>query len=188
MSLNNMTDYLKPAIAVVLAAVIALAIVGAYQYPKTEVITSTSPQGGTTTTAHFYSVAVNLATPGANATSSSVFNSSSNDYYVSSIKGGCENIGTSKTAYTGTGLAALTLSVATSSTAAPIGNANANIVGNTTITIGTSTSQFAVSSSTLASLGTPSPSIIWGAGTYMTFTFNATNTAACTVGVEAFSS
>ena len=149
----------------------------------------TTTQGGTTSTAHYYSVAVNLANPGSNATSSSILNSSPNDYYVSSIKAGCESVGTSQTAYTGTGLAALTLKVATSSTPAPATNGNTNTVGGATaITIGTSTSNFAVSSSTISAAGTPQPFVVWAAGSYMTFTTNATNTAMCTFGVEAFSS
>lgn len=181
-----MTKYI---LSFVGALVIAAAIYGAYQYPQVPQILGTTSQGGQSSTANYYSVAANLASPGANATSSSILNTSTNDRYVSSIKTGCGNVGSSKTAYTGAGLAALTLSVATSSTAAPATNGNTNYVGGGSITIGTSTAQFAISTSTIgASVGSNAAYIMWKAGSYMTFTFNATNTAACTVGVEAFSS
>ena len=59
--------------------------------------------------------------------------------------------------------------------------------------IQTATAQYAVATSTIPAatstgLGSSAPYIVWGAGTYMTFTFDATNTAVCTPGVEAFSS
>lgn len=174
----------------IIAAVIAVLIIGGVYY-EVKVLTSpsgtagTSPQGGTTSTAHFYSVAVQLGAPGANATSSSVLNSSPNDYYVTSIDAGCEKIGTSYTAYSGAGLAALLLTAATSSTAAPAALGSVPLTG--AITIPTSTPTF-VESSTTASGGSSSINFIWPAGTYMSFSFNATNTAACTVGVKAFSS
>ena len=144
-----------------------------------------SPAGTTSQTAKYFSVVANLGLPGANATSSSVLNSSANDLYVTSFKVGCEALGTSRTAYTGTGLVGLTVTAATSSTASPASNSNTNSAG--LITIGTSTPNFVESSST-ASTGSNSVNYIWSAGSYMTFTTNATNTAACTFGVEAFSS
>lgn len=152
---------------------------------------STTPQGGTFNTAKFYGVAVNLAAPGANATSSSIQNTTGNDLYVTAIKAGCENVGTSQTAYTGAGLSKLLMTAATSSTAAPATNSNTNTVGSTAMTIGTSTAQFAEASSTASNGTTPGSSLInniWLAGSWMTFTTNATNTAQCTFGVDAFSS
>ena len=149
-------------------------------------VAGTTPQGGTTSTAHFYSVAALLAAPGANATSSSILNTTGNDLYISDIKAGCENIGTSKTAYSGTGLLALTLSVSTTSTAAPAA-AGANLINNGVTNIGTSTAFFTIASST-ATNGNTTSSAIWAAGSYLTFTTNATNTAQCTFGVTAFSS
>ena len=146
---------------------------------------SASPAGTTSQTAKFFSVVANLGTPGANATSSSILNTSANDYYVKSMNVGCETVGTSQTAYTGAGLASLTVKAATTSTAAPASNANTNLAGS--ITISTTTPNF-VEASTTASSGSNSVNYIWASGAYMTFTTNATNTAACTFGVEAFSS
>ncbi len=144
-----------------------------------------SPVGSTFSTSKFAAVAVNLANVGANGTSTSILNTDTSDRYPISIDLGCEGVGTSQTAYSGTGLAALTLSVATSSTANPLpSNANTNYVGAATLVIPTSTVQVAISSSTAALPGNTRSGVVWGAGTYMTFTFNATNTAACSVGVK----
>lgn len=145
-----------------------------------------STQGSTNTTAKQASVlGVALATPGANATSTSILNPAGQDVYVTSFKVGCERVATSLTAYTGTGLATLTVTAATSSTAAPAANTNANAAG--LITIATSTVQFVESSST-ASAGNSAINYIWAAGSYMTFTTNATNTAVCSFGIDYFSS
>jgi len=183
MQSSNM-NYLKLSIAFVLVVVIGVAIYGAYQYPQI-VPFGASTQGSTNTTAKQASVlGVNLSAPGANATSSSILNPAGQDVYVSSFKVGCEGVGTSKTAYTGAGLLALTVTAATSSTAAPQANSNTNSAG--LVTIATSTSQFVEASST-ASAGNSTPNYIWGANTYMTFTTNATNTAICTFGVDYFS-
>lgn len=173
-----------------LAALFVIAV-GAYWFPKAEMaqqLAGTSTAGTTGQTAKLYTIAANLSAPGANATSSSILNTSANDLYVTSIKAGCEVVGTSRTAYTGAALAALTLTVSTTSTAAPAA-AGANLVGQSTMTLGTSTPQFVDASSTA---GGPSGSVmvnnVWAPGSYMTFQTNATNTAQCTFGVEAFTS
>lgn len=181
-----MTTFGKLITAIILI-VLGVAIYGAYQYPL-QLAVGTSTAGSTFGTAKYAGIAINLGAPGANATSSSVLNTDANDRYVTAIKAGCEVLGTSRTAYTGTNLAALTISIATSSTAAPAANANTNIVGTTALTIATSTGNFVTASST-ASTGASAPgstavSNIWLAGSYMTFTANATNTGVCTVGVD----
>lgn len=175
-----MTKYLLAFIGVV---VIAGAIYGAYLYPKVQILVG-SPAGTTFGTSKFAAVAVNLANTGANGTSTSILNTDASDRYPVSVDIACEGVGTSQTAYSGTGLAALTLSVATSSTANPNSNANTNYVGAATLAIPTSTTQVAISSSTAALPGNTRSGVVWGAGSYMTFTFNATNTAACSVGVK----
>lgn len=176
--------------AIVIALVVAGGVLGGYLYllskPQPQ-LASATPQGGTTSSALFYSVAANLGAPGANATSSTVFNLSGSDLYITSVTAGCENVGTSQTAYTGAPLSALTLSVATSSTAAPATNSNTNLVGGGTITIGTSTTQYTIASTT-ATIGSPKVYNLWAAGSALDFTTNATNTAQCTFGVNAFSS
>lgn len=184
----------KTIAAIVIALVVAGGVLGGYRYllskPQPQ-LAATTPQGGTTSSALFYSVAANLGAPGANATSSTVFNNSyginGSDLYITSVTAGCENVGTSQTAYTGAPLSALTLSVATSSTAAPATNGNTNLVGGGTITIGTSTTQYTIASTT-ATIGSPKVYNLWASGSALDFTTNATNTAQCTFGVNAFSS
>lgn len=174
---------------VVVAAVLgALAFFGFTPYGKQVVQQfGTSTQGSTGQTAKQYSVlGVNLVAPGANATSSSIQNNTGDDLYVTGLKVGCEGVGTSKTAYTGTGLALLTLSVGTSSTASPA-VAPTNLIMSA-VTIATSTVDFTLASSTAATPGNSTYLNIWNAGSYMTFATNATNTAVCTYGVDVTSS
>lgn len=144
-------------------------------------------QGATGSIARQYNVyGVNLAAPGANATSSSLFNATGQDLYTTTVKVGCENVGTSKAAYTGGGLAALQMTVGTSSSAAPAAApTNALLAG--AVNIGTSTPYFVMASSTNGAISATGIAV-WPAGSYMTFWFNATNTAVCTVGVDAFTS
>jgi hypothetical protein len=183
-----MTTTTKAILALVIAAVVAGGVYGGYKFLfyKPQIVAGTSTQGGTGSTARQYNVyGVNLAAPGANATSSSILNTTGNDLYVTALKVGCEGVGTSQTAYTGTGLASLTLKAATSSTASTPVNGNTFLAGS--ITISTSSSQFVEASST-ASSGSNSVNYVWLAGSYMNFWTNATNTAVCTFGVDAFSS
>lgn len=138
-------------------------------------------------------VIVNLANPGTNGTSTSILNGDSFDRYVTDVKIGCESLGTSQTAYTGAGLASLQFKLATSSTANPVALTNTNLIGGGAFTIGTSSVQFVESSSTAAGLpsgagGSNSMLVIWPSGTYLAFSSNATNTAACTIGVSYFGS
>jgi len=175
-----------------IAVVIVLAIVGGYFFPQVTIPQNagTSPQGSTFSAAKFAGVAVNLASPGANATSSSVLNPTGQDVYITGLKIGCQNVGTSNTAYSGTGLASLTLKVSTTSTAAPAA-VGTNLVGGGTLTIATGTASFVLSSTTAAGSsgnGTNNQFVVWGAGTYLTFQTNATNTATCTFGADYFSS
>lgn len=177
----------KAIIALFGAFVIGIAIWGAYQYPNAAQLAGTSPAGTTSATAKFYSVAASLAAPGANGTSSSVYNASANDLYITAIKAGCSGLGTSLVAYSGGGLANLLLRVATTSTSAPATN-GVNVVGGGTITIATSTVDYVVASSTAQMPGVSSTTVKWASGSYITFSTNATNTATCTFGVDAFSS
>ena len=183
-----MRDTLIPAgIAIVLLA----AVIGGYFFPKSSIveIAGSSPQGSTFSSAKFAGVAVNLAAPGANATSSSVLNTSGQDVYITDLKIGCEGVGTSKTAYTGAGLASLTVKVSTSSTAAPAA-VSSTLINGATFTLSTSTPFFTLASSTVGTVGTGSSNwqLIWSAGSYLTFQTNATNTAQCTFGANYISS
>ena len=179
-----MTTFGKTLLSGVIALIVTVAIYGAYQYPIAQQVAGTSPTGTTYNTAKFAAAVISLASAGANGTSTSLYNGDANDRYVSSAKIGCEGVGTSKTAYTGTGLAALTYTIGTSSTAAPATFTGFANIANA-VTLATATVDVLVASSTTAT-ATSTLATIWPAGSYMTFTFNATNTAACTVGVEYF--
>lgn len=181
--MNNKTTWITLGVIVAI-----LAIYGAYQYPQNTNTTTvqqfgTTSQGGTFDTAKFAGVAAILSAPGANATSSSILNTSDNDRFISGIRVGCEGVGTSKTAYTGAALASLTVTMSTTSTSGPATGGTAI----TAITIATSTPTFVAASSTPAT-GSVSYLSVWSTGSYLTFTTNATNTASCTFGADYFSS
>jgi hypothetical protein len=163
-------------VVVVLGAITYLGMT----YPKFTLPVG-SAAGSTFNTAKFAGVAMNLATAGANATSSSVYNSDGSSRFVTGLDYGCTGVGSSKTAYTGAGLAALLLTVGTTTTSAPATIPTDVVLANA-ITVATSSATMVFASSTTA-IGTEA-SMLWPSGTYMTFWFNATNTAVCTIGVE----
>lgn len=166
------------------AVILGLLIYGAYQFPTVQVATVQSTAGSTFNSAKFAGIVADLSSPGSTGTSTSVLNTDSSDRYVTGLRAGCSAVGTSRTAYSGAGLAALTVSAATSSTASPATQSNTNAVGGGSVTIGTSTAQWAVSTSSATGSGSNAPYNVWAAGSYMTFTTNATNTAQCTFGVD----
>lgn len=176
-----MTTLQKSVLAIV-GIVVLVGSYGGYRYlfSSPSQIAGTSPTGSTFGTAKYAGITANLAAPGANATSSSILNTDSNDRYPTAVRIGCQGIGTSKVAYSGGALANLLLSVGTSSTAAPT-QVPGTLVTGSTITIGTTTGQDVVNTVVTASvLG----AAVWPAGSYMTFFTNATNTAQCTFGVD----
>lgn len=169
----------------ILLSLVCAALVAAGIYwlkAPTSDVAAVSPQGATFSNSKFYSVAVNLANPGVNATSSAILNTDSNDRYVKTLGIACAGVGTSRTAYTGTALASLQLTVGTSSSNNGVNFLPAAGVASGLV-ISTSTPYFLLASSTLVT-ATSSYAIDWPANTYLLFNFNATNTAACTVGVE----
>lgn len=179
-----MNNYIKSGVGVV---VLALILWAGVTYPKVVQTLGGSPSGTTFGDAKFAAVSINLANPGANGTSTSLINTDGTDRYVSAVKVGCEGIGTSQTAYTGTGLAALTMKVGTTSTSNPASFLSFAAISNTGITISTSTVDTMISSSTLL-VATSSLAAVWPSNTPMTFYFNATNTAQCAIGVDYFQS
>ncbi len=178
---------MNKALTVVAFVVLAALAVGAYFYPGTSQNLGNSSPGTNFNTEKQAAVAISLATPGAGATSTSILNTDAGSRYISSFKVGCSNVGTSQTAYTGTGLSSLQLTIATTATAnpatIPVGFAD---VANA-FALGTGTVNLLVASSTLTT-ATSSLAAIWHAGENLTFWFNATNTAACTIGVSYFQS
>lgn len=139
-----------------------------------------SPAGSTFNSQKILAVRMSLAA----GTTTSVYNGTGNDEYITGFAYACTGLGTSYTAYTGAALASLTVKAATTTTSlsasTPTSNtaANANLSITTTNIATTSSATAVVSSSTIADI-TPSFMIV-PAGSYLTFITNATNTAACT--------
>lgn len=188
-----MNTITKIVLSALIAAVIAGGVYGGYKYllvPQIQQVAGASPQGATGRSAYQYNIyGVNMAAPGANATSSSVLNNSGQNLFVTGLKANCTGVGTSKTAYTGAGLAALTFAIGTSTTAnPPTASSLGNEPGNSTLTVATSSTLFGMSSSTEASPGNGNPGIVWANNTYMTWQSNATNTAICTLSTDVTSS
>lgn len=177
-----MTTKGKAIVAALCAVVIGLAIYGAYQYPQAVVYNTGSPAGSSFSNMKFAGETASLASPGANGTSTSVLNSDASDRYITRVFAECNTVGTSRTAYSGAGLANWFVTVATTSTADPAALPTGyNPVTGNNLVIGTSTTVSQVASSTA---GVATTSNLWAAGSYLTFQSNATNTAACTFGAE----
>lgn len=170
--MNTLT---KGIIAAVAALIIGGAIYGAYQYPKQQFIAS-SPVGSTFGDAKIASVNMTPATSG--ATSTSILNTDGSARWVANYgMTACTGAGSSFTFLTGAGIANLLLQAATTSVP------NQGLQGNTNyalnLQVATTTAFSNSASSTSPVLGG-----YWPANTYLTFTFNATNTAACTVEID----
>ena len=164
--------------------IVFLVAIGGYLYPQTRMLAgAVSPSGVTNQTSLSPSITV---APLTTATTTWILNTGASDRFVTDVFSYCTGIGQSNAwnqAGTGGGLAAWTLQVSTS-TAQTVGAlANTNLVGN--ILISTSTAWNGVSSSTVNTAGFVSMNADWPVNTYLAFSFNATNTAACTVGVKA---
>ena len=119
------------------------------------------------------------------ATSTSVYNGDASDRYIQGFNYGCSGVGSSFTPLTGAGIANFSVSAATTSTNAPATIANTNFVLNTVFA--TSTPDQYVGSSTPGLTGNAFVRR-WAAGSYLTIFSSATNTAACTIGVDYFPS
>lgn len=167
--------------AVVIAALLgAIAFFGFSPFLKT-VVESFGTTSGTGTTQHLATFAFNPTV--AAATSSSIQNTDAQDRVVTSADVACSGTGTSKTAYTGTGLANLTVQIATTSASAPAALGNTNYVLNVNISTSTTDTYVATSSTNVVNSATGN-AIRWPASSYMTISSNATNTAACVVGIR----
>jgi len=161
---------------VIFLVVVILAICGAYLYPQTKEFLGVSPTGSTFNSAKVAAIVFAPAT--GSATSTSILNSDANDRYVTDSFSYCQSVGTSFTAYTGTGLTELRFKGATTSTASPAAVSNTNFALN--VIVATSSVYSANATSTFVA----AVNQVWPSGSYMTFTSNATNTAICTVGVN----
>jgi hypothetical protein len=160
----------------------ALALIGgAYLYPKKtpSITVGTSPVGTEFGTAKIASINFSLASH--LATSTSIFNNSQQDRIIKDTFVACDTVGTSKTAYTGAGLANLIIRIATTTTNSPAIVSNTNYIGNYTAVATTSPVVYTASSTEGVITGY---SRVWPSQTYLTFSSNATNTAQCTVGAS----
>ena len=175
---------MKTSIKILIAVVIALVVGAAVEYFVTQEPVNTlaiSPVGTIGTSGKYYSQTLSLAT--AAGTTTSMFNNSGVDFAARAVDVMCQTVGTSKTAYSGAGLAAVVFKMATSSTNTVTGNVpdiNTNYLAN--ITIGTSTVDSYNATSTEGVIAGTSK--IWPNQTYLIISSNATNTASCAVGVS----
>ncbi len=170
--MNNKNIYIGIIVAILIG-------VGGYFFPKSVgneglVGTVGSSVGTTFNTAKVAQVNLN---PTIAATTTGILNTDGTDRYIESTYYICSGVGTSQTGYTGAGLANLLLNIATGTTqtlASSITNAN-----KWSTQVSTSTPDSYVASTTAQSLWR-----VWPTATYLNFEFNATNTAACSVGVH----
>lgn len=162
---------------IILGVVLAILVAGGYFFPQAPqtIVGTSSPAGTTFGNQKVASVVMAPATSAASSTS--LLNTDSFDRIVTNSFVSCNTIGTSQTYLTGAGLATWTLTAATTSGASQTGNTNYAVNINP---VATSSAYGFTATSTEGVI--PAVSRIWPAGTYMTYTFNATNTAVCIVG------
>ena len=128
-------------------------------------------------------VAAIAFSPTTGATTTSILNTDASDRIVTDAFVTCSGVGTSYTALTGAGLASLQFKMATSSTAFPAIISNTNLLLSSAV-IATSSVDVYVATTTPGLAGTSDFVRRWAAGSYLAVTSNATNTAACIVGVH----
>jgi len=170
---------MKNKIIVSAVAILAVLAIATFLLSKKPVSSGSAGVGATFNSAKI--AEINMTPSTGTATSTSIYNGDDDDRIVTDAFASCSGIGTSYTAYTGTGLtsAGLLLKAATTTTSAPASVTNTNLAMS--ISIATTTpSDMYVATSTYGTAYWQR----WGAGTYMTFFTNATNTAACSIGVH----
>lgn len=120
-----------------------------------------------------------IATAAATTSGASLLNNDASDRIVESVVVSCSGVGTSQTFLTGTGLATLTLTVATSTSAVP---------NQTNEAVNELINAQVIATSSLNVFSNPTinnaQSRVWASGTYLNFHFNATNTASCLLGAH----
>jgi hypothetical protein len=166
-------------IAGVVATIVGFLVIAGLFLPIQSGLFGNSPVDTQFGTKKIAAISWNLSS--GTATSTSIYNSDQNDRIIDSSFVSCSGVGTSRTAYTGAGLAALTLRAATTTADSPATLTNTNYAVNYA-SISTSTPWSYTTSSTEPVLGVYGR--VWPSGTYLTFTANATNTATCVVGVN----
>lgn len=168
------------------AFVVVLAVAGgAYFYPKFQasVGTTAAPAGSTFSNAKSYAIAMAPLTDA--ATSTTIYNSDATDRFVTggyAVCGGLDRSG----GPLGAGYANFGFKAATSSTDVGGTRKTANTQLALNVLVSTSTVD-GITATTSPTGTTPAFWFRWAAGSYMNFYTNATNTAACTVGVNTVS-
>lgn len=174
MSSTNMPTYLK----VIAVLVVIAAIAGAYAYPKYQ-NTVGSSVGSTFSTQKM--IAVDMSPLTGTATSTSILNTDASARWIADFAlTGCTGAGTSYTYpnTNATGLANLLIQAATTSVASQGLQGNTNYALNMIVSTSSPIYTESASSTLAVQAG------YWASGTYMTLTFNATNTAACIVEMD----
>jgi hypothetical protein len=165
---------MKYILAFIGAVIVAGAIYGAYLYPQVSQLAG-SPVGTTFNTDKV--AAVDMSPLTANATTTYLYNSDASDRIITDGFGSCGGVGTSGAAQGGAGgLAALVITMGTSSVGT--GNLPTTLAG--TFTIATSAPEAYTATTTFTQVAARR----WPSATYLGISFNATNTAACIVGVK----
>lgn len=177
-----MKEFLKVIGVALLASIVGGAVVAHYsssnivnQYTTTGL---GSPVGTTFGTAKVAQINWTLST---SATSTAILNTDAFDRIVDQTFYSCTGVGTSRVAFSGAGTLAtngLVITAATSSAALIVPTTNVNLVMANILATTTAPVSY-MASTTVVGV----PSRIWASGSYMNFEANATNTAACTVGV-----
>lgn len=176
MSFINMNTSIKT-IFVVLGITFVIACFG-LNYPHQSIVAG-SPVGSTFNDSK--QVAVNISPLTSDATSTSILNTDGSARWVADFGFvGCTGIGSSFTYpnNTGTGLANLLVQAATTSASGIALGGNTNLFLN--MTVPTSSALYIQNSTSTV----PVQAGYWAAGSYLTFTFNATSTGACVVEVD----
>lgn len=142
--------------------------------PKNEIVGAISNPGVSNSNQQYASVTMAPATSAASTTS--ILNTSSDRNITDSFVE-CQGVGTS-----GTSVANLSVQAATTSVSGLGLQGNTNYAFNSNVS--TSTATVYVASSTEGVIQYVSR--IWPSGTYLTYIFNTTNSASCTVGSHYF--
>lgn len=165
---------MKTFLKVIVVIVAVLAIVCGYFYPRTQATVGASATGSTFSTAKQFSKI--WAPVSASATTTSIYNDTGNSLYVTRSFFYCSG------ASLNTSVSSIIFSAATTSTNAPasLGNTNYLLIDS----MATATPAY-VATTTFTSTAA---NLVWPAGSYVTFSSNGTNTAVCTIGVDAIGS
>lgn len=172
---------MKNKLTFAIVGILVLAVVGGYFYPKVNTnLKGTSSAGVSNSSAKVASITIAPLT--ASATTSSITNTDGTDREITDGFVTCQSVGSSRTYLTGAGLTSggwgLVMSTSSSAVDAKV---NANYAINFS-SISTTTTRVYSATSTEGVLTYVSR--IWPNGTKLNMTFNATNTAACTIGVH----